>query len=106
MFKTAAIVEPRPQFAERRASERYAVHIPATLHADGKAQPTVVDDLSTGGAGLNGAIGIYANQQVEIEFADGRRLSGQVAWWISGCCGIQFAQPISEMDPLFSSVLQ
>lgn len=106
MFKVAAVAEPKPHFVERRASVRRAVDIPATLHANGETQPTVIDDLSTGGAGLNGAIGIYANQHVEIELADGRRLSGKVAWWLSGCCGIQFAQPISDTDPLFDDVLQ
>jgi hypothetical protein len=101
MFK-AAIADPSPNYAERRTSARYTVHIEATLHAGGKAQSTIVDDLSTGGAGLNGAIGIYANDDIEIEFADGRRLAAKVAWWLSGCCGIQFREPLQPNDPIFA----
>lgn len=99
----AAVAQPTTEFQERRASVRHAVHIKAILRADGKAQPTIIDDLSTGGAGLNGAIGIFANQHVEIELPDGRHLPGKVAWWLSGCCGIQFREPLKPDDPLFAA---
>ena len=105
MFPATA-EQPHPKFEERRASVRHDVHIAATLHAGGRSQPTVIDDLSTGGAGLNGAIGIFANERVEIQLANGRRLSGTVAWRLSGCCGIQFHEPLLEQDPLFASVVQ
>lgn len=103
MFK-AAIAEPSPNYAERRTSVRHTVHIEAILHANGEAQRTIIDDLSTGGAGLNGAIGIYANDNIEIELADGRRLAAEVAWWLTGCCGIKFREPLQPDDPIFAAV--
>ena len=94
-------LQRQPTGAERRRAPRFAVQIDAVLHANGTSQPTVIDDLSVGGAGLDLAIGIYANDAVEIELADGRRLPGQVAWWLSGACGVQFAEPLRPDDRLF-----
>ena len=94
----------QPTADERRGNTRYAVHIDAVLHAGGKSQATVIDDLSLGGAGLDGAIGIYANDHVEIELRDGRRLPGTVAWWLSGACGVQFATPLQPGDKLLDAV--
>ena len=96
-------VQHRPTGAERRRSPRFAVRIDAVLHANGTSQPTIIDDLSVGGAGLDVAIGIYANDTVELELADGRRLPGQVAWWLSGACGVQFAEPLQPNDRLFEA---
>ena len=105
MFSFAA-QQPSPQSAaaERRQNARHAVHIDAVLHAGDKSQATIIDDLSIGGAGLDGAIGIFANDHVEIELADGRRLPGKVAWWLSGTCGVQFAEPLRPDDQLFAAV--
>ncbi len=103
MFK-AAIAEPVPNYEERRTSTRYAVHIEAILHANGKSQPTLIDDLSLSLIRLNGAIGIYANEDVEVELPDGRRLGAKVAWWLSGCCGVQFNKPLPSNDPIFAAV--
>lgn len=94
---------PDVALAERRRHRRFSVSIDATLHSGGNAQPTVIDDISAGGAGLKGAIGIFANDQVEIELGDGRRLTGTVAWWMSGCCGVQFHVPLPDGDPLLST---
>lgn len=95
---------PQPTGAERRHNTRHAVRIEAILHARGASQPTVIDDLSLGGAGLERAIGIYANDHVEIELANGRRLPGTVAWCLIGACGVQFAEPLPPGDPLFAAV--
>ena len=89
---------------ERRAHARFAAAIPATLHGRGASQATIINDLSAGGAGLSTAIGIFANDRVEIELSDGRRIPGQVAWWIAGSCGVQFDHPLAETDPLLTEV--
>ena len=90
-------------FVERRRHKRYAVEIEAILHCGGRSQATIVNDLSAGGAGLDRAIGVTANDAVEIEFAGGRRIAATVAWRVSGCCGIQFATPLAAGDPLLPS---
>lgn len=109
MFSPAARPAAPPPHArcdgdERRREPRYAVHIAARLHAGGRAQDTVIDDLSRGGAGLDGAIGIYANDPVEIELPDGRRLPGLVAWWLTGSCGVRFLEPLAADDPLLAGL--
>ena len=95
---------PQPSGAERRRSARHAVRIDAVLHAGDTSQATVIDDLSVGGAGLERAIGIYANDHVEIELPDGRRLPGKVAWCLIGACGVQFAEALGLDDPLFAAI--
>lgn len=89
---------------ERRREPRYAVQIAARLHAGGRPQDTLIDDLSRGGAGLDGAIGVYANDHVVIELPDGRRLPGMVAWWLTGTCGVRFFEPLAPDDPLLAGL--
>ncbi|MBU2532974.1 MAG: PilZ domain-containing protein [Alphaproteobacteria bacterium] len=86
--------------AERRQFPRRKVRIEAKLIAGRKVQPTVIEDLSAGGAGLRNAIGVFANDPVEIELNGGRRLKGVVAWWLTGYCGVQFDQTLAADDPL------
>jgi PilZ domain len=90
--------------AEQRRHQRYSVRIAALLHARGKTQPVMINDLSTGGAGIESVIGIYSDDFVELELECGRRISGTVIWWISGCCGVQFDQTLSTNDPLLIAV--
>lgn len=86
-----------------RESPREQVCIPAYLHGAGECQSTVITDLSVDGAGLDGAIAIFPGDNVEIELINGRRISGQVIWWLMGSCGVQFETPLAKSDPIFSS---
>ena len=85
---------------DRRRHTRHAVRIEATLHRAGGTQPVIVNDISAGGAGLERAIGIFPDDSVEIEFAEGRRVAGIVVWWMSGCCGVHFIATLADDDPL------
>lgn len=87
-------------FAEKRAYQRHRVHIEARVHAGGEMQQTIINDISAGGVGLDRAIGIAANDEIEIEFASGRRIAAKVVWKVSGSCGVQFATPLAADDPL------
>lgn len=102
---TAETLNNDPQaFADRRASKRHTVQIEAILHARGKSQSILIDDISTGGVGVKRAVGLYANDRIEIEFAGKRRLTGKIAWWMSGNCGVQFDSALSETDPLLAAI--
>lgn len=87
---------------EERENPRIQVRIPAYLHGAGECQSTMITDLSVDGAGLDGAIAIFPGDNVEIELITGRRISGHVIWWLMGSCGIQFAAPLKNSDPIFS----
>lgn len=87
---------------ERRRHKRHAVSIEATLHRNGRHQAMLINDISAGGAGLESVVGVFANDAVEIELHNGRRISATVAWQMSGCCGLQFVEPLSETDPLLA----
>ena len=90
------------QVIEKRENVRIPTEIAAHLHSNGQCQATLITDLSIKGAGLDGAIAVYPGDQVEIELDNGRRIKGQVAWWLMGSCGIRFSTPLSLNDVIFS----
>jgi hypothetical protein len=85
---------------EQRRHQRYSVRIAVVLHAHGKTQPTITNNLSTGGVGIEGVIGIYSDDIVEFGLKGMRRIPGTVIWWISGRCGVQFDEALNRNDPL------
>ncbi|SRR6056297_1291933 len=101
-MSVAEIVDQKPAQAseDRRVHERFAVRIKASLYTTGHVQSAVIDDLSAGGVGLEGVIGVTANEPVGIELGDGRLLSGIIVWSLAGCCGVQFHAPLPDDDPL------
>ena len=85
----------------KRKSARVDVHIRAILYGGSSFQSTVISDVSTDGAGLDGAAGIAPGDCVMIKLLDGREFTGTVAWWLDGKCGIKFDRRLSEDDPIF-----
>lgn len=83
-----------------RRAPRHPVHIRALLHKGSSFQTTTITDLSSGGAGLESAVGIFPADMIEIELMDGRRIAGKVSWWLMGCCGVQFLEELASDDPL------
>jgi len=102
MQSSSSLIQDLDQTAsiEQRRHRRYAVRMEIVLHARGRSQPATINDVSTGGAGIEGVIGIYEDDSVEFEVEAGRRIPGTIVWWISGCCGVQFDQPLNHDDPL------
>ncbi|MGI9411350.1 MAG: PilZ domain-containing protein [Hyphomicrobiaceae bacterium] len=86
---------------ERKAA-RFPVRIRAVLQTAQSFQSTIIQDLSLGGAGLDGAVGVVPGDRVSIELLDGRSITGRVKWWLAGKCGIAFDEPLDPNDPLFS----
>ena len=86
---------------DQRRHERFTVRVKARLLAENAtSQFVIINDISAGGVGLDGVVGIHPNDQVRLELPDGRVLSGTVVWWISGCCGVQFDSVLDESDPI------
>jgi hypothetical protein len=75
---------------DRRRWLRRAEKNRATLHAAEQARSTLITDISAGGAGLDGAIGVLPGDKIEVGVVCGRQISGEVIWWITGCCGVKF----------------
>ena len=86
-----------------RKSPRQPVKIRAFLHFGGRFQSTIITDLSSGGAGLQGAVGVIAGDKVTLEFLDGRTISAQVKWWLAGNCGVAFDSDLEKDDPLLTN---
>ncbi len=85
----------------RRSEHRFPVRIRGLLYHGGIYQTTMIENLSTKGAGLRGASGIAPGDSIAIQLLDGRELTGEVRWWLAGRCGIEFHTPIQADDPLF-----
>ena len=90
-----------PQMTERRSKKRQSVHIRGVLYHGDRFQTTIIENLSSGGAGLNGAVGIAPGDEVTIRLLNGRQLSGEVIWWLAGHCGVGFYTELKTDDPLF-----
>ena len=86
---------------ERRRIERIPVRIRGVLYHREHFQTTTIENISTGGAGLNGAVGVVPGNEVTIRLINGRELSGEVVWWLAGRCGISFHAELDANDPLF-----
>ncbi len=86
---------------ERKAA-RFPVRIRAVLQTAQSFQSTIIQDLSSLGAGLDGAVGVVPGDRVSIELLDGRSIKGHVRWWLAGKCGVVFDEPLDPRDPLFN----
>jgi PilZ domain len=83
-----------------RRDSRYATSIRALLYKGDSFQSTTIRDVSAGGAGLRGAIGVMAGDKVTLQLLDGRQLDAVVRWWLASCCGLAFSQPLDPDDRL------
>ena len=93
-----------PRSGIRRTAPRFPVNIRALIYFDGKFQSSVIQDLSTGGAGLSGANGLLPGDNITIQFLDGRTVPGTIRWWLAGKCGVAFDTALDASDPLFLKV--
>ena len=99
--KLDEIGQPRHRSKVPRKYDRQSVRIRAILYKGDTFQPTLIQDLSKGGAGIKGATGITPGDLVSIQFLDGRTIYGRVKWWLAGNCGIAFCRELDDDDPLF-----
>jgi hypothetical protein len=83
-----------------RRHPRLPTQLRAILATDRGFQPTTIRDVSRGGVGLAGAIGLLPGDLVEVQLLTGQRYKGQLRWWCNGHCGVAFDTAISDQDPL------
>ena len=86
-----------------RRTPRQAVNIRALLYVGKTFQTTRIVDVSAGGAGLCGALGLSKGDRIRIVLLDGRELSGVVQWWVMGRCGVAFLLPLAANDPILGA---
>jgi hypothetical protein len=93
---------PQRRRVDLRRSPRHSVRLRALLHRANRFQTTIIHDLSVHGARVDGAMGVYPGDVVEIWLMGGRKIAGRVAWWLMGSCGIEFSEPLTDDDPLLT----
>ena len=91
----------RANTTDRRNIKRVSVCLRGVLYHGDRFQTTTIENLSNGGAGLNGAVGIAPGDDVTIRLLNGRELSGEVIWWLAGHCGVAFYDELDSNDTLF-----
>ena len=93
---------PTPQdFADRRASPRVEVALPAFLQAKGERHAVRILDLSAGGAKLDCPVALPSGTAVILDCGTLGR-AAVVRWQTAGALGICFD---SELDPRDVSAL-
>lgn len=92
-----------PDLPQRRAALRPNVRLPCTLEHQGRTTRAIVKDISTGGAGLDGAPGLVPQTVVLIEFEGGPCLAGLVVWSKGARAGVKFDVPLKAGHPLLAA---
>ena len=97
--------QPRPAepseraAAIRRRHERRTAAITALVHSHRRFQTVSILDFSTGGLQLQGAFGVAAGDQIDIELLSGHRLPAKVVWSLGSRVGAQFTPALSLDHP-------
>lgn len=91
-----------PGIAERRQQPRYAVSWQAWLQADGDWQAITLFDISRGGIGAEGYIGLTVGQRVSLVVGD-HTLQGQIAWASANRFAVRFNAPLAHDDKLLAA---
>ena len=99
--QSTAVVELR--WTEGRLSERRPIRKHAILHYLDRAQTILIRDISRGGMKIQNAFGLMAGDAIRIELVTRRAFEGTVAWAQPPYCGIKFATPLAEDDPLLTA---
>lgn len=93
----------QPDLPQRRAAIRPDVHLPCMLEHHGMTYQAMVKDISTGGAGLEGAPTLKPQTVVLIEFESGHCIAGLVVWSKGDRAGVKFDVPLKAGHPLLAS---
>ena len=93
-------IDPDP-YADRRATPRVPVALPAFLQAKGARQSVQILDLSLGGAKLNCPVGFVVGTNVLLDCGS-LACAAIVRWQNGGILGLSFEQ---ELDPRIVAAL-
>ncbi|MBS0242218.1 MAG: PilZ domain-containing protein [Proteobacteria bacterium] len=97
-------VSNQPLSDRLRGFERVKVDVRAIVYSAGSSQMTMIRDISRGGAGIKGAVGLYHGAEVVLALVTGEKCTGTVRWWIGGACGIQFTDLLEPSDPFLCAI--
>lgn len=92
----------RRPFAQRppfHAPTRYAL-----LQAHGKEQCPSIRSVTRSGIRLDGAFGLTAGDAVTVRLPSQQTVRGTVDWAVAGFCGVAFAEPLAEGDPVLAEM--
>lgn len=91
-----------PGIAERRQQPRYAVSWQGWLQAGGDWRPITLFDISRGGIGAEGDIGVEVDQRVSLVVGD-HNLQGKIAWASAARFAVQLDAPLAHDDKLLAA---
>jgi hypothetical protein len=94
-----------PQLRQRRSAPRAAVRHACTLITPGGKAAAEIEDVSRNGLGLRCRQSLRVGEEVVIEVAGGRRLTGIVARVGGEVAGIRLGTTLPANDPLFGRVV-
>jgi hypothetical protein len=92
-----------PDLPQRRAAVRPNVQLPCVLEYHGMTFQATAKDISTGGAGLQGAPALVPETVVLLEFEGGICLAGVVVWSKGKRAGIKFDTPLKPSHKLLAA---
>jgi hypothetical protein len=83
-----------------RASKRFAVRRPVTLHGPGKTNGGLMIELSSEDCRISNAErGLYAiDQEVTLQLDEAEHIPGRVRWAHDGFVGIKFARALRQTE--------
>jgi PilZ domain len=85
-----------PGWIERRTHLRREINAPATLSHNGANQKVTVRDLSAGGIGIDGGVGIEPGDEVNVSLGGGVRFEGVAIWNRDGRVGVKLSAPLKS----------
>lgn len=87
--------------SDRGTRPQKQVRVPVMVTTSQRLQRATITHISTDELGVDGAIGLYPGDEITLETVGGRRLSGEVTWWLMSSCGVRLSRTLARDDPLF-----
>lgn len=102
LWEVAASSADHPVVRRIRRHIRLPTSIRAVLYHKTTFQPTTIRNVSCGGLGLDGAMGLFPGDRVTIRLMTGHQYTGNVRWWLANHCGIELDEEIDRSDHLIA----
>lgn len=93
----------RRRLPTRRTFDRRNTWVHALLRFEDRTQSIVIRNISRGGMKIEFAYGMMPGDKIEIELMSTRKLQGTIAWSVAAYCGVEFAAPLDEDDPVLET---
>lgn len=93
----------RPPRSALRAFQHPKAALPALVLCHGHSQSVVIRSVSRDGITVEYATGLQPQDHVQVQLFSTRTLSGAVVWRVAAYCGVAFAAPLADDDPLLLS---